>query len=67
MADVPRVGKVADHVAAAKASGKDVVVVVSAMGHTTDELIALAKRVNPRPPFRELDLLTTTEIGRAHV
>ena len=34
-----------------------IVVVVSAMGNTTDELIALAKKVNPDPPRRELDML----------
>jgi aspartate kinase len=36
---------------------KKVVVVVSAMGNTTDDLIALAHKVNPNPPRRELDML----------
>lgn len=40
--------------------GNDVVVVLSAMGKTTDELIALARKVNPKPPKRELDMLMTT-------
>lgn len=38
---------------------KQVVVVVSAMGDTTDELIALAHKVNPNPPRRELDMLVS--------
>jgi aspartate kinase len=40
--------------------GNDVVVVLSAMGKSTDELISLAKLINPRPPKRELDMLMTT-------
>ncbi len=40
--------------------GNDVVVVLSAMGKTTDELIDLAHKVNPKPPRRELDMLMTT-------
>ena len=57
VADVGRIRKVADRVAAAKASGKDVVVVVSAMGDTTDELLALARQVSESPARRELDML----------
>jgi aspartate kinase len=57
VADVERIGQVADRVAAAKAAGKDVVVVVSAMGDTTDELLALAQRVSANPARRELDML----------
>jgi aspartate kinase len=57
MADVGKVQKVADKVAAAKASGRDVVVVVSAMGDTTDDLLALAKQVTESPARRELDML----------
>ena len=57
VADVERVGKVADRVAAARALGKDVVVVVSAMGDTTDELLALARQVTESPSRRELDML----------
>ena len=45
VADVAKIGKVADRVVAAKAEGADVVVVVSAMGKTTDQLIALAHSV----------------------
>ncbi|MBQ4187294.1 MAG: aspartate kinase, partial [Firmicutes bacterium] len=40
--------------------GNDVVVVLSAMGKSTDELIELAHKVNPKPPKRELDMLMTT-------
>ncbi len=58
--DLDRIHKVAQRIAHYREKGHRLAVVVSAMGHTTDELIALAKRVNPRPPFRELDLLTTT-------
>jgi len=57
VADVSRIGKVADRVAAARAAGKDVVVVVSAMGDTTDELLALAHKVTDRPARREVDML----------
>jgi aspartate kinase len=59
VSDVERMQKVADRVAATRASGKDVVVVVSAMGDTTDELLALAKRISDNPARRELDMLLT--------
>jgi aspartate kinase len=52
-----RIRAVAARVAAARRAGHDTVVVVSAMGHTTDELIALARRVSERPRARELDML----------
>ena len=57
VADVQKMQKVADRVAAAKAAGRDVVVVVSAMGDTTDDLLALAKQVCESPARRELDML----------
>jgi aspartate kinase len=60
VADVEKLGRVADKVVAARASGHDVVVVVSAMGKTTDQLLALAKQVDENPPRRELDMLLTT-------
>jgi len=60
VADVEKIGKVADRVVAAKKAGHDVVVVVSAMGKTTDELLVLAKRVSKEPPRRELDMLVST-------
>ncbi len=60
VADVEKIGAVADKIVATKKRGHDVVVVVSAMGKTTDELIALAKKVSKDPPRRELDMLVTT-------
>lgn len=45
---------------AAKLKGHNVAVVVSARGHTTDELIALAEEIHPHPPARELDMLVAT-------
>jgi aspartate kinase len=55
-----RIRAVARRVAAARARGDDLVVVVSAMGQATDELIQLAHRVSLRPSRRELDMLVTT-------
>ena len=57
--DADGVKRVAQRIVDAKRSGNDVVVVVSAMGDTTDELIDLAERVSPLPPPRELDMLLT--------
>jgi len=54
-----RISRVADRVVAARTGGNDVVVVVSAMGKTTDELVELATAVNPNPPAREMDMLLT--------
>ncbi len=54
-----RIARVADRVVATKSAGNGVVVVVSAMGKTTDELIELATAVNPHPPAREMDMLLT--------
>jgi aspartate kinase len=55
-----RIRAVAARIAAARAAGHEMVVVVSAMGDTTDELIALARRVSPSPSRREMDMLLTT-------
>ncbi len=55
-----KLGLVADRVAARQRSGARLCVVVSAMGKTTDELIALARRVAHNPPRRELDMLVST-------
>lgn len=54
-----RIAAVADRIVATRKDGNDVVVVVSAMGKTTDELLELADAVSPRPPARELDMLLT--------
>jgi aspartate kinase len=59
VADVQRIRQVAARVMRTRQAGHDVVVVVSAMGHTTDELLALAKQVSPNPDRRELDMLLT--------
>jgi len=59
VADVERIRKVAARVAARRADGHQMVVVVSAMGDTTDELLTLAKRMSADPPRRELDMLLT--------
>jgi aspartate kinase len=55
-----RIRAVAQRIAAARAAGHAMVVVVSAMGDTTDELIALAHRVSPLPSRREMDMLLST-------
>ncbi|MEP6751759.1 MAG: aspartate kinase [Candidatus Dormiibacterota bacterium] len=52
-----RIRRVSRRIAATVKKGEQVVVVVSAMGHTTDRMIALAQSVNPEPPARELDML----------
>ncbi|MBM4392091.1 MAG: aspartate kinase [Deltaproteobacteria bacterium] len=57
VADVPRIRRVAARVARARRAGHDVVVVVSAMGNTTNELLALAREVSKAPGRRELDML----------
>ncbi len=54
-----RIKRVAERIVATKRDGHDVVVVVSAMGDTTDELLDLAQQVSPLPPGRELDMLLT--------
>jgi aspartate kinase len=59
VADPDRIRAVADHVARTRRQGADVVVVVSAMGKTTDELIRLANEVSNAPAARELDMLLT--------
>ena len=54
-----RIRAVAERIVATKKQGNDVVVVCSAMGDTTDELLDLAAQVNPVPPRREMDMLLT--------
>ena len=60
VATAERIRRVAARIAQTYRAGHQVVVVVSAMGHTTDELIQLAHQVSPRPPRRELDMLLAT-------
>ncbi len=59
VADAACVKRVAQRIVDTKKAGHDVVVVVSAMGDTTDDLIDLANQVSPEPPGRELDMLLT--------
>lgn len=59
VADAGKLERVADQVCEIKLAGHDVVVVVSAMGGTTDELLELATQFSPTPPRRELDMLLT--------
>ncbi len=60
VADVERIGNVARRIAQCREDGHDLVIVVSAMGHTTDELTALARAISPNPPQREMDMLLAT-------
>ena len=59
VADAAGVLRVAKRIVDSKRAGNEVVVVVSAMGDTTDDLIDLAQQVSPNPPGRELDMLLT--------
>jgi aspartate kinase len=59
VADADNIKRVAKRIVATKQRGHDVVVVISAMGDTTDELMSLALEVSPLPPPRELDMLLT--------
>jgi aspartate kinase len=57
VADVGKLRRVAERVMRTRQQGHDVVVVVSAMGDTTDDLLGLARQVSPNPERRELDML----------
>jgi aspartate kinase len=59
VADADGIKRVAQRIAATRKAGHSVVVVVSAMGDSTDELHDLARQVSPMPPVRELDMLLT--------
>ncbi len=60
VADVDKLKKIASMIASVKKQGIDVVVVVSAMGKTTNQLIEMAKAISPNPPRREMDMLLST-------
>ncbi|MGJ3508102.1 aspartate kinase [Enemella sp. A6] len=60
VADAESIKRVARRIVATKQAGNEVVVVISAMGDTTDELMDLALQVSPMPAPRELDMLLTT-------
>jgi aspartate kinase len=59
VADADCIKRVAQRVVATRKAGHDVVIVISAMGDTTDELLDLAQQISPIPPPRELDMLLT--------
>jgi aspartate kinase len=59
VADPDRIRAVADHIVRTRRSGHDVVVVVSALGKTTDDLVHLAEQVCAEPGGREMDMLLT--------
>ncbi len=59
VADAEGIKRVAKRIVDTRRAGHDVVVAVSAMGDTTDELVDLAQQVSPLPPGRELDMLLT--------
>ena len=60
LATTERIRKVARRIIETKKKGNQVVAIVSAMGDSTDELIALAKEISDRPPKREMDMLLST-------
>jgi aspartate kinase len=60
VADPERIKAVADHIVETRRTGPEVLVVVSAMGHTTDELERLAHEVSAAPAAREMDMLLTS-------
>jgi len=57
--DVDRIKRVAERVVRTAEAGQQVCVVVSAMGHSTDELVEMAGRISPAPHGREMDMLLT--------
>lgn len=57
---VEKIKRVARRIVAIREAGNKVVVVVSAMGKTTDDLVELATAINPNPPSREMDVLLST-------
>ncbi len=60
VADAQRIKSIARRIAATKAQGNQVVVIVSAMGDTTDELLGLAAEITDHPAIREIDVLLAT-------
>ena len=60
VADAARLGKIAELIAGLKDQNIDIAVVVSAMGKTTDELVAQAREISANPPRREMDMLLST-------
>ena len=73
VADAERIFRVAGRITKTYAAGNDVVVVLSAQGDTTDDLIAKAEEINPNASRREMDMLlacgawTATACGRSWI
>lgn len=63
VADTSKIKNVANTIIREQNNGNDVVVVVSAMGHTTDHLVKLAQEISPNPSGREMDMLLSTGEG----
>ena len=57
---IDKIKNIAKNISKSKDAGNDIVVVVSAMGHSTDELNSLAYSLSQNPPRRELDMLLST-------
>ncbi len=60
LGSIERIQSVAKRIKASKEEGNDLVIVVSAMGHSTDELTTLASKISSHPPKREMDMLLST-------
>ncbi len=60
LGSIERIKAVAQRIKSSKEKGDDLVIVVSAMGHSTDELTQLASEITPEPPQREMDMLLST-------
>ncbi len=58
--NIERIKAVAKRIALCKEAGHELVVVVSAMGNSTDELTSLAFSISKKPPLREMDMLLST-------
>lgn len=63
VADTSKIKNVANTIIREQNNGNDVVVVVSAMGHTTDHLVKMAQEISPNPSGREMDMLLSTGEG----
>ena len=63
VADTDKIKNVAKAVIKERNNGNDVIVVVSAMGHTTDYLVKMAKEISENPSSREMDMLLSTGEG----
>src|SRR5690606_13549543 len=60
VASLNHIKRVAAHIKTTRNAGNQLVVTISAMGQQTDDLVAMARQLSPRPPQREMDMLLTT-------